>query len=613
MTSDSLSRARALVATGVFLLAALVFLPALWNDFVSLDDSLYVYNNPVVKHGLSVAGIAHVFTGPECNFYHPLTMLSLMLDEQVWGLTPLGYHLTAVLVHAASAALLFLVLAAITGATWRSAFVAAVFAVHPLRVESVAWVAERKDVLSVFFFMVTLAAYVWYARRPGAGRYLTMLAAFVVGLLCKTSLVTMPALMLLLDYWPLARFSSRPEDRWKVAGRLIAEKLPLVALAVIGAIVSAQAQKAGVIPYADFPLGARWDNAVLSYATYIVQTVAPVRLSPFYPFLTSDLSAWKVAACLAVLVAITVWAFAWWRRTPYFLVGWLWYLGVLVPMLGLVQVGTFSHADRFTYLPQIGLLIVFAWGVSGLIRKWRMPALLPVLGAVGILAFCSALTIRQIHFWADSETLFRHALAVTHDNGLAESSLGSALLEKRRHGIIVPGVPSDAARQEAISHYRAAVRLLPDHADTHLDLGIALALAGTPDHDEAIEELSIAIRTMPFFEPAQLRLGLLLVEKGDLADAIDHLEAAVRLAPNDLVARNNLGACLRHAGRLPEAIEQYRAALAIDPHYADAHNNLGIALYLTGDKAGATQEFQEALRCDPSNAQAKTNLQAALQ
>jgi Flp pilus assembly protein TadD len=613
MTSDSQSRPRALVAAGVFLLAALVFLPALWNDFVSLDDSLYVYNNPIVKHGLSASGIAHVFAGPECNFYHPLTMLSLMLDEQVWGLNPLGYHLTAVLAHAASAALLFVVLAVITGVTWRSAFVAAVFAVHPLRVESVAWIAERKDVLSVFFFMVTLAAYVWYARRPGPGRYLATLAAFVVGLLCKTSLVTMPGIMLLLDYWPLGRFSFRPGDRWKVVMRLVAEKLPLVALAVIGIVVSAHAQKAGVIPYADFPLPARLENAVLSYATYIVQTIAPVRLSPFYPFLTSGLIGWKVAVCLAMLGTITVWALAWWRRTPYFLVGWLWYLGVLVPMLGIVQVGTFSHADRFTYLPQIGLLIVFAWGAGDLIRKWRLPTPLPVFGAVAILALCSVLTVRQIHFWSDSETLFRHALAVTHDNGLAESSLGSALLEKRRHGTIVPGAPSGADRQEAISHYRAAVRLLPDHADTHLDLGIALALAGTPGHDEAITELSIAIRTMPFFEPAQLRLGLLLADKGDLSGAIDHLEAAVQLAPNDLVARNNLGACLRHTGRLPEAIEQYRAALAIDPHYADAHNNLGIALYLTGDKPGAIQEFQEALRCDPSNAQAKTNLQAALQ
>lgn len=611
MTSDSQSRGRALVAAGIFLLAVLVFLPALWNDFVSLDDSLYVYNNAVVKHGLSVVGIARVFSGPECNFYHPLTMLSLMLDEQIWGLNPLGYHLTAVLVHAASAALLFLVLAAIAGATWRSAFVAAVFAVHPLRVESVAWIAERKDVLSVFFFMVTLAAYVWYALRPGPGRYLATLSAFVIGLLCKTSLVTMPALLLLLDYWPLGRFSFRPEDRGKTAMGLVIEKVPLVVLAVIGTVVSAHAQKAGVIPYADFPLPARIENAVLSYITYFAQTIAPTRLSPFYPFLTADLVPWKVIGALALLSAVTVWALAWWRRTPYFLVGWFWYLGVLVPMLGLVQVGTFSHADRFTYLPQIGLLIVFAWGVGDLICKWRLPALLPLIGAAGVLIFCSALTIRQIHFWSDSEALFRHALSVTHDNGLAESSLGSALMEKRRNGIIVPGGPSEAGRQEAISHYRTAVRLLPDHADTHLDLG--LALAGTPEHDEAIKELSIAIQTMPFYEPAQLRLGLLLVEKGDLAGAIDHLEAAVQLAPNDLLARNNLGACLRHAGRLSDAIDQYRAALAIDPHYADAHNNLGIALYLAGDKAGAIQEFQTALRCDPSNAQAKKNLKAALQ
>jgi tetratricopeptide (TPR) repeat protein len=602
MTSE---RRLLLSAAGIFALALLVFLPALANDFVSLDDSLYVYDNALVKGGLTLAGVARVFAGPECNFYHPLTMLSLMLDHQLWGLNPLGYHLTNVLVHAATAALLFLTLAAMTGARGRSAFVAAVFAVHPLRVESVAWIAERKDVLSAFFFVLTIALYAWHARRPGWGRYGAVLAVFVVGLLCKTTLVTLPALLFLLDWWPLRRFGVVP------ARRLVLEKLPLLALAIAATVVAMFAQKAGVIPYADYPLGSRVENAVLSYGAYIVQTFAPVGLSPFYPFLEANLAPWRVGLVAFALAGITGLAFTLRRRAPYVLLGWLWFLGVLVPMIGLVQVGAFARADRFTYLPQVGLLVALAWGAGDLAKHWRWPrGILPACAAIALLA-CAALTIRQIGFWRDSETLFRHALTVTHDNGLAHESLGTAILEPRRHGIRVPGEVAPARKDEAIAHLREAVRLLPGHPDAHLNLG--LVLFSTKDHAEAARELGIALATMRFHARGHFLLGLLLLEKGDATGATAHLEESLRLEPANAVARNNLGALYRRAGRLDDAIAQYRAALALQPDYADAHDNLGIALYLSGRRAEAIREFQAALWIDPANANALRNLRAAQQ
>jgi tetratricopeptide (TPR) repeat protein len=556
-----------------------------------------------VKGGFVPAGIVRAFAGPECNFYHPLTMLSLMLDYQFWGLNPLGYHLTNVLLHALTAAVLFVTLVAMTGGRGPSAFVAAVFAIHPLRVESVAWIAERKDVLSAFFFVLTLAVYTWYARRPGWGRYCALLASFIVGLLCKTTLVTLPPLLLLLDWWPLGRFAVQPTRR------LVLEKLPLLGLAIAATILAMVAQKAGVIPYADYPFWSRVENAVVAYWAYLAQTFVPLGLSPFYPFLESAFVPWRVTLCALALAGITGMAVLLRRRAPYFLMGWLWYLGVLVPMIGLVQVGAFARADRFTYLPQIGVLVAVAWGACDFARRWKWPPLGLSACATGALLVCGALTVRQIGYWHDSETLFRHALEVTRDNGVAHESLGTALIEPRRHGVRVPGDVPPERKAEAIAHFREAVRLMPGHADAHLNLG--LTLFGTDHRDEAAQELGIALATMSFHAYGHFLLGLLLIDKGDVAGATSHLETSLRLEPANAVARNNLAALYRRAGRLNDAITQYQATLSLRPDYADAHNNLGIALYMAGRKVEAIHEFQAALRCDPSNASARRNLQAA--
>jgi Flp pilus assembly protein TadD len=353
------------------------------------------------------------------------------------------------------------------------------------------------------------------------------------------------------------------------------------------------------------------ENAVLSYGAYIVQTFAPVGLSPFYPFLEANLAPWRVGLVAFALAGITGLAFTLRRRAPYVLLGWLWFLGVLVPMIGLVQVGAFARADRFTYLPQVGLLVALAWGAGDLAKHWRWPrSVLPACAIAALLA-CAVLTIRQIGFWHDSETLFRHALAVARDNGLAHESLGTAILEPRRHGIRIPGEVDPARKDEGIAHLREAARLLPGHPDAHLNLG--LVLFSTNDHAEAARELEIALAMMRFHARGHFLLGLLLLEKGDAAGATSHLEESLRLEPANAVARNNLGALYRRAGRLDDAIAQYRAALALQPDYADAHDNLGIALYLAGRRAEAIHEFREALRIDPSNANALRNLGAAQQ
>ncbi len=602
MSAVRSNRPDALIAGALFLLALATFLPSLGNDFVNLDDALYVYQNDLVQGGLTPEGIARAFTGPACNFYHPLTMLSLMLDHQLWGLNPAGFRLTNLLLHAATAAILFLLLRLMTGQRWPSAFVAAVFAVHPLRVESVVWIAERKDVLSAFFYLLTLLIYAWYARRPfHPARYALLLAAFVVGLLCKTTLVTVPGVMLLLDFWPIRRAAAD----WR---RIALEKVPLILLALVATVLAAHAQKSGTISYADYPLDARLGNAALSCVIYAVQTVAPLGLAPFYPFPSPFNSPAAITAAVLLLLGLTAVALRLIPKAPYVAVGWFWYLGVLVPMLGLIQIGTFSRADRFTYLPQIGLLIILAWGAADLVRLRRLSPLIAAGAALGIIAASAIASVRQSRHWKDSETLFRHTLAVTRDNDLAAANLAVAILEPRRHGRLVREPLSDERRNEAVQHLREAVRLRPEHPDKHLNLGLQLAALG--ERREAIDHLTIALRTFTWHGPGQFTLGTLLFEQGDIPAALPHLARAVEIEPDNFVARNAFAAAHRRLGNFAEAIAQYRLILAQRPDYADAYNNLAIALYSAGAHAEALAAIQKAVQLAPDNAQFRRNLEA---
>ncbi len=483
-------KCRQVLAVGGFLLlaVALVFGQAVRHEFVNFDDD-DVFENPHVSQGVSTQSIAWAFTHSHGNNWIPLTWISLMLDCQLYGLHAGGYHLTNVLLHAATAILLFLVLHRMTGRLWPSAFVAALFAVHPLRAESVAWVSERKDVLSGLFFMLTLAAYVSYVHhRPSLLRYLAVMVFFALGLMAKAMLVTLPLVLLLLDYWPLGRLaaSSTPPHcnggafvgsanlrqtdlgRFSLAVRLVVEKLPLFALVAVSCVATVWAQGSALAPVEYLPLGLRTGNALISYVAYLGQLFFPVGLAVFYPHPEGNLPAWKIIGAMLVLAAISAGVWAYRRRRPYLLVGWLWYLGILVPVIGLVQVGLQAMADRYTYLTQIGLYISLVWAGADLCRSWSYRRWLCRAASSLVLVILMGCAWRQTSFWCDSEALWTHALACTSWNKVAYSNLARALADRGQ---------VDAA----IAHYQKALEIKPDFAEAHYSLGNALARRGQVD------------------------------------------------------------------------------------------------------------------------------------
>jgi Flp pilus assembly protein TadD len=575
--------------------------------FVNFDDNDYVYENPAVCGGLTLNGIAAMFTQVECNFYHPLTMISLMVNYQLNGLQPGGYHLANVLLHSLSAILLFLVLRRMTGFVWRSAFVAAVFAIHPLRVESVAWVSERKDVLSGLFFMLTLWAYARYVQNARSGvRYLVVVVLFAMGLLCKPSIVTLPFVMLLLDYWPLRRFGGGAAAGSKLANQrggfsvfahLIVEKVPLFALSAAASVIAPMAEGKAMTSSAGVPLLTRLGNPIMSYVTYLRQMIYPADLAPLYPFPSWDLSGWNIILALALLAAISATTVVAWRKRPYLLVGWLWYLGILVPMIGIMQVGGFAHADRFTYLPMIGLSIALTWTVADLSAGWRHRQM--VLGGCAItiliaLMFCAQ---TQVSYWQNSESLWTRTLACTSDNYIAHNDLGSALLQK-----------GDV--DKAISHFQTALQIKPGFTEAQNNLGTALLQKNNVD--EAISHFQAALQIEPDDATAHNNLGDALLQKGDVNKAVAHFQTALQINPGYAEAHYNFGNALLKAGKADEAIVQYQQALQIKPDYAKAHNNLGSVLLQKGDVDRAIAHDQRALQIKPDYAEAHNNLANAL-
>ncbi len=531
-----------------------VFLPVRGHDFINLDDNLYLTENPHLRHGLTEEAVRWSLTAnwaqpdPHSDYWRPLSFLSHALDVELFGMNPAGHHWMNVLFHAVNAVVLFELLRRMTGALWPSVFVAAIWAVHPLRVEAVAWATARKDVLSTSFWLLTTAAYLWYTRAPRPGRYLVMLLCFVLGLMCKPMLVTLPFVLLLLDYWPLGRL----QTSWR---RAVAEKLPLLALSLISSAITSAVQTPGETRATldQVPLTMRLGNAVTAYAAYLRKTIWPDDLAVFYPY-PASLPAWQVALAAGVLVAITALAVVHWRRCPYLLVGWLWYLGTLVPVIGLVQVGSQSMADRFTYVPMVGVLIMAAWA-------WPVrPVWIGVGG--GVLLACAVLARQQLGHWQNSETLFRHALAVTTDNWPAHHNLGETL-EAQGH---------DA---ESADHYRATLRLQPDYAEAHFNLANVLSRTGPP------------------------------------REAVTHYQAALRLRPDYPKAHVNLGNLYLSAGQRDAAIRHYRAALVLQPAMAEAHNNLGLALAARGDFAAAIRHYEAALRIWPDSDGVRANLAEA--
>jgi tetratricopeptide (TPR) repeat protein len=619
-----------------------VFGQTLGHEFFNCDDDVYVYENPVVSGGLTLKGIAAMFTHVECNFYHPLTMISLMLNDQLNGLQPGGYHLANVLLHTLSAILLFLVLRRMTGFTWRSAFVAAVFAIHPLRVESVAWVAERKDVLSGVFFMLTIGAYVRYVEkfkvqlRWGASRrpksrvwYGLMLLSFTLGLLSKPTLVTLPFVLLLLDYWPLNRFglstlnssvsaysygataptqaapevsprrerSEGGQFSTKRALWLVLEKIPLFVLSAAASVMTIIAEEKAMTSPPGLSFLARMSNPIMSYVIYMRQMVYPADLAPLYPFLARDMFGWKIILAFVLLVAISAVAIAGWRKRPYLLVGWLWYLGMLVPMIGIIQISGIAHADRFTYLPMIGLSVALTWGAAELCAGWRHRRV--VLGGCATvilvaLIFCAR---TQTAYWRNSESLWTHTLACTSDNYFAHYNLGNTLFQK---GNV----------DEAIVHYKKALQINPDSMEAHYNLGNALLQKGSVD--EAIAHFQKALQIKPNDAEANNNLGNALFQKGSVDEAIVQYQKALQIEPDYAEAHNNLGNALLQKGNLDEAISHFQKALQIEPDFAEAQNNLGNALLIKDNVDEAIAHFQKALQIEPNYAKAHYNLGRAL-
>jgi len=581
------------VCLGLAAITFAVFGQTAGFGFVNYDDNVFVYENTIVAGGLSLKGLAWVFTHADCGLYHPLTMLSLMGDYQLYGLHAGGYHFTNVLLHTASVILLFLVLRQMTGALWRSAFVAAIFAIHPLRVESVAWVSERKDVLSAFFFMLTLGAYARYVRKPDSlARYLMVAAAFVLGLLSKPTVVTLPFVLLLLDYWPLRRF----EQPRKLSG-LILEKIPLLALAAGACAMTVLVAGKWITPNAHFSMPSRISNALVYYAVYLSQMVWPEGLAVAHPSPHNGLPLWEVALAGALLAGLSAVAWAERRTRPWLLIGWLWYLGMLTPMIGIVQVGMFPQADRYTYLPQIGICVAITWLVAEWGAKWQV-------GRVGlgglmtaVLAVFMVCAWKQTAYWKNSETLWNHTLGCTTGNYVARLNLGIALLQKGR-------------MDEAITQFQQALEIKPDYADAHNNLGNVLLQTGRVD--EAIAHFQNALRISPDLAVVHINLGNALMQKGRVDEAIAHYQNALQIKSDNADDHNNLGNVLLQKGRVDEAITQFQLALEIKPDYADAHYNLAIALWREGRVDEAIAHYQNALQISPDLAAAHINLGNAL-
>ncbi len=625
-----------LVAILLVLLTIGVYWPAASFDFINCDDPLFGSENPHVQGGLTWAGVKWAFQLYGGDYWHPLTWLSLMLDVSLFGQQARGFHFTNVAFHAVNSLMVFLLLRLLTRAFWRSVMVAALFAVHPLRVESVAWVTERKDVLSAFFGFLSLLFYARYAavqslkskvqsrnttdygplsrlHAPGSTLhatlfYLLSLCSLALGLMSKAMLVTWPCVMLLLDYWPLQRLQPALSKLKSSARKLppssfllpplLLEKLPFLVLSAISCVITYLTEKGTNDPGAvvGFPALLRLENALVACARYLGKTLWPAKLAVPYTHL-GHWSWLEVGASAGVVVGVclvALWLGSCW---PYLLVGWCWFWGTLIPVLGLTKGWVTFMGDRFTYVPSVGVLLLVVWGACELTRCWRYQVMaLSVAGSVAIV-LCLALTRQQLGYWKDSETLFRHALEVTENNYLAHDNLGAAL-------------DKEGQTDEAIRQYQEALRLKPDFTDAHNNLGAALAKKGRTD--EAIRQFQEVIRLKPDQAVPHHNLGNAALEKGQTDEAIRQFQEAIRLRPGFAEAHNDLGTALGLKGQTDEAIRQFQEAIRLRPDNAEAHNNLGTALGLKGQTDEAIRQFQEALRLKPDLAGARKILNALL-
>lgn len=622
-----------LVCLLLAVLTAAAYWPVVRNGFVNYDDPDYVSSNPIVQAGLTGESIRWAFTSYYSSNWHPLTWLSHMLDCQLYGLKPAGHHLTNVVFHVANSLLVFLLLRALTGALWRSALVAALFALHPLHVESVAWVAERKDVLSTFFGLLSLWAYTIYARTQPAAHaqrspfrsrwYWLALACLALGLMSKPMLVTLPCVLLLLDLWPLARFDlSNWQKQLPAIRRIVWEKLPFFALSAASCVVTFWVQRASgaVVSLTHASFDVRLANALVSYVKYIAKTFWPVDLAVIYPYTPLELASGEVVGAVLLLAAITAAVVIAARTRPYLLVGWLWFAGTLVPVIGLVQVGKQALADRYTYLPHVGVFVLLVWGAAELAGRLKWPKPASVAVALGLVAGCLFLTSRQIPHWRTSRTLFEHAAAVTTNNFVAYTVIATALYEENKP-------------DQAIDYCRRALQLSPDYSEAHNTLGniylrqdklaeavdnFRAAIASDPTYGAAHHGLAAALfkqgkfaeaeaasrealRFEPHYKPALFTLAQSLHQQQKLDDAKAVYERLLSLDPSLFSVHRALANLLTTQGKLDEAKAQFETALKIKPGDADTHTALGVVLCDRGRPDDAAKEFTKVLRLQATN------------
>ncbi len=585
----------------LIVVTAAVYWQVRTHDFVYYDDQEYVIENRHVQDGLSMKDIRWAFTSSYAANWHPLTWLSHMADRQLFGPSPVGPHLVNLFLHILNSVLLMVLLYRMTAGFWQSAFVAALFALHPLHVESVAWVAERKDVLSALFFMLTILIYTRYVERPKLSRYLASLLSYSLGLMAKPMLVTLPFLLLLLDFWPLKRFDSSSSRQGAKQSpdhplrRLVLEKAPFFLLAVLSSIITLVAQRSAMPSTDLFPMSVRIGNALTAYSGYLIKMFWPVDLGVLYP-LTLEYDPWKIAGAAALLTTITVLAIRASGKRPYLLVGWLWYVGTLVPVIGIIQVGQQSMADRYTYIPLIGIFIMAAWGLSEAVSRWPRVRTAAAICALMLLMLLSGVTWAQVGYWKDSMSLFSRCAAVTKNNYFALSQYGYFLAKQDRPG-------------EALTVLQQASALNDKDDEIQYNIGFALSKLGRDR--EATPYFLTAVRLNPSNARAYFNLGILIARSGDPQGAVKQFREAVRREPDSPDFRFELGEALVEAGQLEEGIEQYAAVLRQNPVDAIAHINMGVALARQENMNEAIKHFTSAVEINPADERAQQYLDLA--
>jgi Flp pilus assembly protein TadD len=600
-------RSDLLILLGLAVVTFGIYAQLIGHHFITFDDPTYIEENPIVNRGVTLAGLAWAFTTFYAGNWHPLTWIAHMIDSQLFGMIAGGHLLVNALIHAANTLLVFWFLLRTTHARWSSALVAALFALHPLHVESVAWASERKDTLSTFFGLLCLIAYVRYAEAPSIRRYAWVAIMLALGLMAKPMLVTWPFVMLLLDYWPLRRFQrsevrsqrSVVSGQWSVVRGLVVEKIPLLALVAASAVVTAVAQShlGAVRTFTEAPITLRLSNVLVSYAKYLLLACWPNDLAVFYPFPKAGIPAWQIIGAALLLIAITAFCFFQRKLRPYLIVGWLWFLGTLVPVIGLVQVGAQTMADRYFYIPSIGLFIALVFGLADIAESRRFAPWVSAAIANVVLVVLATLTNAQIHRWSDSITLFKHALAVTPSNVIAEDNLGLAM---HKSGQL----------DEAAPYFEKALQIQFNDYTALLTMGVTRFYQGRVP--EAIEYAQAAIRSEPDGPKAHNLLGMALAKQNRNEAAFDEVRRASELAPKDAEIRNDLGLALARLGRIPEAIDQFHEAVRLDPNNAaPAHANLGWALLESGKPSESIPEFETALHLNPEFKAAADGLRQA--